>query len=723
MIEFLTGFLPSDRNLITLAALVAVLAGMIWLGRGLAGWRGDGLDAGPGGAGPGGAGPGGGPVAPEIALACGWGAIAVVLTAIGVASALVGMPHGFWIGAVVLALIALGVLFRRVDADDIRSWAPLAKLTLLALPVLVIAAGRRPSEVDSFTHWLPNLMHLHRAGGFPTGDSPALLSTYPAFPYHLQMVGYLADLMTPFFAVTSLILLNALLIVVAGLAAARLIAEGAATGRDPAAATDPGRLRISWPVAALGLVVVTALNPSFVPNIVLTSYGDYATAVLLVLAAVTGWRLSGGDHGPAAEWRLVLQLAMILAALIGIKQANLVLVLLLAGALVVAALVGAPGRDRWRLAWRAVLATAPALALYAVWRLHVALHISGGENMVLPVDQWQWNNLPAILAAMAGVAQAKSGHTLLLLATVGLAAWYGLRRLRGGSGDGPGRLALIGAVLVLGYQGFLAFIYVAHFQGSASVGVQSYWRFNTQLGPLAVIIVAFWLAWVWGRRGWTAPGWLRRVPIVLALAGPLLLMEYMRWDLKRDDPFFWRIGAALADTLPPGTSVELIHPRDNGNAVALMAAILRIGEGRVDLKTRFRTRLPDDLPAQLAAAGVGHVWFYCLPRQPAALFGLTPQSGAVLLRNEAGRGWVVARRWPYPPVRMQVMPSRKPFVAHGCPDLALTEMSGSAGPASYRRSAALSGLSGRVGLRQDRPHLAHQAVVDEILEQVGAEWR
>lgn len=651
MIDFVAGFLPSERNLITLAALAAVLAALLWLGRGVAGWR-SGAD---------------GPIAPEIALACGWGATAGFLTLLGVAAGLVGLPNVFLFGAAILALLAFGILFRRVDARDVRTIVPLVKVLLLALPVLTIAAGRRPSEVDSFTHWLPNLLHLHQTGGFPTGDAPAVMSTYPAFPYHAQMIGYLVDLLTPFYASTSLILLNAMLIAFVALACARLIAEGVATGDDPQAATDADALKIRWPVAATGLLAVTALNPSFVPNVVLTSYGDYATAVLLALAAVTGGRLAGGGRMIAAELRLTLQLALILIALIGIKQSNLVLVLLVTGAAVIAALV-ADGRfaDRRRLALRVVQAAVPALVVYGLWRFHVAVHLTGGENALLPYDQWQWENLPTILRNMGGISLSKSGHSILMLAAVGMALWHVVGRVRGRTGSGPGRLALVGALIFLGYQVFLALIYVAHFQGSASTGVQSYWRFNTQLGPLAVLVVAYGAAWGWGRRGLHAPAWLRRTPIVLALIGPLLLAEYMRWDLKRDDPFYWRMGDEMAADLPRGAGVALVHPRDNGNAVTLMQAILQLGEGRSDLTTQTWTTLPDDLTDRLESIGIGHAWLYCLPPAAASRFGVEPQTGAVLLQRTGGAGWTVLRRWAYPPVRLQLMPSRKPFEAHGC---------------------------------------------------------
>ena len=118
--------------------------------------------------------------------------------------------------------------------------------------------------------------------------------------------------------------------------------------------------------------------------------------------------------------------------------------------------------------------------MHGLWRLHLATGLPLKENTLLPLAEWQFANLPSIFATMGKVMLQKTGYGVVTLALVLVAARALLR------GPGPfGRLALLAAGTFAGYTLFLLLIYVGHFQGSASTGAQSYWRFNTHLGYFA----------------------------------------------------------------------------------------------------------------------------------------------------------------------------------------------------------------------------------------------
>ena len=60
-------------------------------------------------------------------------------------------------------------------------------VAVLIVPTLIIAAGKGPSEVDEFMHWLPNAAYLVERDSFPTAATQGV-SAYPAFPYNLAFI-------------------------------------------------------------------------------------------------------------------------------------------------------------------------------------------------------------------------------------------------------------------------------------------------------------------------------------------------------------------------------------------------------------------------------------------------------------------------------------------------------------------------------------------------------
>jgi hypothetical protein len=221
--------------------------------------------------------------APEIQLAAGWGAACGVLTLWGAL-----LAQGLAIpGAAIVAVGLAGLALRRPRRGE---WRALGRIAALAAPVLLLLAGARPALIDSFSHWLPNAAYLVAHGGFPADDRVPGFGPLPAFPYNLQLVGFVAALGLERLPAGTLIHANLVLQLAVALLFARLVA-----GQDDAPRAAPG-----WGCCAAGLLACWWLNPGFGPEIAFSDYGDVATGVALALA---GWLalgvVTGRERRPA----------------------------------------------------------------------------------------------------------------------------------------------------------------------------------------------------------------------------------------------------------------------------------------------------------------------------------------------------------------------------------------------------------------------------------------
>lgn len=313
---------------------------------------------------------------PEAALIAGWGGAVLVLTLWGVATMTnLRVPAG--------ALAAIGVAMQVVPPFRLskKEWQALARIAVLALPLLAVMASARPSLPDTWLNLLPNAAYIYDHGFFPADARPPAHSFIAGAPYNLQLAALIAGLVTPGFPASAMIGLNLLLQFAAALLLARLVA-----GSDD----QPP----SWSQAALGLLLATALNPGFVPRYHLSAYSE---ASVTVTVAFAGWfaaraldRVNSGRDARLDFWLL----ALTLAALVNIKQESVMLVVSLLAA---AGALAATARARKAPALIALaLAALPAAVLYALWRWYVLTHFEVGELKNLPISQWHVTELPLI---------------------------------------------------------------------------------------------------------------------------------------------------------------------------------------------------------------------------------------------------------------------------------------------------------------------------------------
>jgi hypothetical protein len=369
-----------------------------------------------------------------------------------------------------------------------------------------------------------------------------------------------------------------------------------------------------------------------------------------VALAMAGWLalrlLIGADRSPVA-------LALSLAALINVKQADLVLVVGLmasAGALALAA------RDRGALR-RLLAAILPALALYAVWRLYVATHLTGGENEILPLARWRIAELPAILARIGAIWFEKATYFGVL--TAALVA--GLVRWRRGMRDSATLLVM----LLLGgfalFNAFLLFIYVAHFQGAMSSNAQSYYRLNTEFALLLMTGLVLLLRAPAGR--WLATGaWQRAVPslaVIAALALPVGFFERVRFDLRRARAVPWGLAQAVVPALAPGDRLAILSTGTNHDGPLQLRGYL--GLLAPDLAATALRFEPHDIVPALPARGFDRLLVTCA----AAVRPDLPANASALFAWD-GTAWRLRQVWPLDTRPGALFGERRPGELFGC---------------------------------------------------------
>jgi hypothetical protein len=402
-----------------------------------------------------------------------------------------------------------------------------------------------------------------------------------------------------------------------------------------------------WAACAAGLLVCWWANPGFGPEIAFSDYGDIATGVALAMA---GWLalqlLTGIDRRPIA-------LALVLIALVNVKQADLVLVVAL-----VASAVALAGWMRNHVALRRLLvALLPALVLYAVWRLYVATHLTGGENEILPLARWRVAELPAIIVRIARIWFEKATFFAILATAVGIGS---ARWLRGARDPATLLLMLVLGCFVL-FDGFLLFTYIAHFQGEMSSNAQSYYRYNTELALLLMIGLVLLLREPVARRLATG-AWRRTVPslvVIAALALPIGFFERVRFDLRRARAVPWTLAEAVASMLTPRDRLAILATGSNHDGSLQLRGYLGLLAPMVDVwALRFEPR--DVIPA-LPTRGFDRLLVTCagavqtdLPRDAAALFAWD------------GARWQTLEVWPLETRPGALFGERHPGELFGC---------------------------------------------------------
>ncbi len=557
-----------------------------------------------------------GRVAPEGALIAGWGGAAFILTLWGVLT-----PLSLRVPAVALVVVAAAGLSLPQSRLDRAQCLSIARIGVLALPLLLVMASARPSLPDTFLNLLPNAAYLYDHAAFPADTAAPAHSFLPGAPYNMQLAAFLASLVTPGFPPAAMIGFNIILQLAAALLLARLVSHGADGRQD-----GP-----SWGAAAFGLLLVTIFNPGFVPRYHLSDYSEASVTVTLAFAGWTAARFldrrAAGESGRAVLW----QMALSLSALVNIKQDSVALAVgVITAAVLLAVLAPGPPAARSRLSSLIGLALAalPAGLLYGAWRWYVLSHFAEGELKPLPFAQWQFHAVPQILWRMTEVMVDKAflfGAFAVVLVTL-------LLRLRR-SIDLASRLAAMLVLVFIVYNAALVAAYVGHFPGTVGTDAHSYYRYNTHLSLLLMLALVILVRAIASERRWTIGNnrrWTGAVAMGLILVLPPALHPLLRFDLEVPQRRAWEAAAAAVTAIDDRDRVALVLPGDNGSVAPMLEGLLRTAPPRrpdIDI-VPLQTLTPDTL-GSLDRQGIRVALVSCRPPgSTVALPGVPSGGGA-----------------------------------------------------------------------------------------------
>jgi hypothetical protein len=597
-----TLYLPHWPEILAVLVTWAVGTGVFLVGAGLTGNR----------------------VAPEFQFGAGWGALCLLLTAWGVF-----VPLSLRCPAIAFGLLGLAVPLVPRRRPHAGAWRALGRMLVISLPLWAVMAPIRPSQPDTFLNLLPNAFYLVDYGRLPAVSLPPSFSYLPGAPYNTQFLSFLGSLLQPDYPSSGLSLANVFLQLVAALAIARALAA-----RPMSPASPP-----SWGLTALGLLLATLLNPGFVPRIHFAAYGEPALAAMTVLAA---WLFVLAQEELAARNRptQLLPLALILAAMVNIKQTGIGLVAALAGAALIGARMERGARYAAAIKFTG-LAVLPAALLYGIWRYHI-IYASVEELKPLPISQWNWAHLSATATSVADVISSKPIY--FGCAATAVLIFPALLRRQGWTPTT--RLLTYNAALSILYNIFIFITYLAVFPAEMSSAAHSYFRYNTHLSLVLVLSLAL------AVRDLGAAAWLRRkrfrlatgAVLVVAVLAPIAFVKRLRFDLDMPQPLVWNLAKRVSDHVKDGDRLALLLPGDNGSVATMLSGVLANTAPRRRMLNLLRRNTAN--PATLDEAvrlGYPLALISCTPRNWKGL----PPGEAVLLGHDAG-GWQALAEWPYP---------------------------------------------------------------------------
>ena len=572
----------------------------------------------------------------EANVFVGW-SFAVFIFTIANIFFLIPFAYGFW------ALVACGcaaIVWNMIKGVGVWPAQGFWRVLVLIAPLLLIASARMASEWDEFSHWLPTTRYMFEAQQFPFGGREISGGHFSGYPYAWLFLPYMANMLAGQLVEGAGSTLNILLLLIFGIGAVRM---WHAASNKPM----PGLTTLTWVGALFVVLAATLLNPTFVQKVIMTTYADASTAAALGIATVLMYfildALASGNKTkiPALTW----QLGLVLAVLINIKQSNLVLVVMLAGAGGVVALrdtaIQLPGFLR-----QLPIMLAPAILIYAIWRYHVLTNLPvDAEAMFLPYEKWNTHILWPILQQMLVVAGKKIGYFGVMAIAVGFAL-CGLWRCQ----SGFDRLAMLIGLSFLGYNAFLYLIFVTQFGEYDAKRVASYWRYNHHLGLMAVAFAAYGFGTLWQRylAPRQAPRHVVAVLFIIVLVAPFVFAQKLRFDLEHPKPFYRTVAAELPSLMPEGSRLFIFDPLGTGESSVLTRYPL---SGRrtelLGYQAAYHPFTVDSVRNAVETTKPDHLLVHSMkPVVNQALGTDLPDKGYSVLLKATDDGWNVVKQWP-----------------------------------------------------------------------------
>ena len=570
----------------------------------------------------------------EAAPFLGWSVVSVIFTGFGV---LTKIPFTYLaIATAVLALVAGRYSMRR-EGGFLP--AGMAKMAILAAPLLLLVSAMLGSQWDEFSDWLITPRLLLQTDAFPNRENVHLSGSLAAYPFGWHYVTYLASQLGGRFMENAGALVNVFMLLTFGLIAARLIGEGL---RHDDQASAPG-----WGLVALGGLLATVLSTTFAQKVALTSYADVATAATLGVGGLFGWIMLGAlaEGRDSEARRQAMHIGLLMMLLVNLKQSTVVLFLLLVGAIVLTGL--RDPRIKWKnlvqsLPWMVV----PPAIIFILWRYYITTELPRSEMNMLPFSEWLIAYIPDILQRMLLVLSKKGAYLALLIVIVGFGV-RALLRLR----TPFDRLALLVALVFLGHNAFLLFAYVTTFGKFDALRAASYWRYNMQLGMIGVVFMSYgaglaWKNYLQGRFNIAKLGW---IPVSLMLITPFIFANKLRFDRFQPIPHFRAVAVELNELLSKGDILTVLDPLGTGES----AVIARYEMGGTEIYKSylavFHPLTVESVANHLLVGKYTHVLLHSVSPDVLGAVNMDLATGSsYLLENDAPGKWHVVRSWQVP---------------------------------------------------------------------------
>lgn len=569
----------------------------------------------------------------ELRPIYGWAVVASVYTILGTLTGLSFQLIGYGLFAVMA--LAVGLAFTQRQSILVSGSL---KVLLLAAPLFLIATAMMASQWDEFSHWLPTTRFLLSHDGFPDAQTPITGATYPAYPYNWPLLMYLVSLPFGYLIEFSGGTLNLLLLFAYGLMALRMTRS--VRGVDLEAP-------ILWQSALFVVLAPTIFNPTFVQKVIFTGYADPGSAVMMACGAIIAWfmleALADKDYGKARL--MALQLGLLMLVLINIKQATMVLFVILICATGIAG-VRDPQIRKVELFKLLPWVIIPAALIYGLWRHYVASEIPGQEFGILPFDQWNFHLIGTILTLMVKVALKKSFYfgimiIAMILGLVSLLRWQGAKS----------RMAIIIGASFFAYNLFLFFTYVAVFRGYEAEHIASYWRYNQHLGLMASAFALYWLAHLWQAKI-EGKSWQKYVSVlgfVLVIAAPVGFADKLRFDLEAPKPHMRPVAREVASLVGSSGRVQVLDPLGTGES----NVITRFDGGRADFVTSNLSAYNPNDDLYMAKfieqdKAKTHVLIFSMTPSIPKYFALDLDADTSYLLAPSDSGWTIVKSWLHP---------------------------------------------------------------------------
>ena len=143
---------------------------------------------------------------PEGDIIYGWAICIAIFTLFGAFSVLKFTYIAIFLGAASIGAFFF-IWYRGTNPGTIIFW----RLIALSFPLLILLSAMSPTQWDELTSWLPNARFLLEHDEFPNRSLPKSPSVFPAYPYGIPIIIYLASKIAGFMVENGAAIFNLLL--------------------------------------------------------------------------------------------------------------------------------------------------------------------------------------------------------------------------------------------------------------------------------------------------------------------------------------------------------------------------------------------------------------------------------------------------------------------------------------------------------------------------------